>query len=112
MGTFYTAAAATAAAVVAGLAIPAFADETGLASSHTLRKEGGKLCMADHYHSGSGSGATKEAARRQAAASWSEFVDFEYGSNWARFGRAASVSVKYTKEQSGWSATIEARPCK
>ena len=34
----------------------AFADDTGFAYSHNLRKEGGRLCMSDHYHSGSGSG--------------------------------------------------------
>ena len=88
------------------------ADETGLASSHTLRKEGGRLCMADHFHSGMGDGATKPAARTAAAKAWADFVDFEYGSDWARFGRAASVSVKYTKAETGWTATIEARPCR
>ncbi len=90
----------------------ALADETGFASSHTLRKEGGKLCMADHFHSGMGDGATKPAARIAAAKAWADFVDFEYGSDWARFGRAASVSVKYTKAETGWTATIEARPCR
>jgi hypothetical protein len=103
--------AAVAAAVSVSWA-PARADDSGLASSHTLRKEGGKLCMADHYHAGSGDGLTKPAARVEAAKSWASFVDFEYGSDWARFGRAASVSVKYTKAEKGWTATIEARPCK
>ncbi|MEZ5898717.1 MAG: hypothetical protein R3D51_04400 [Hyphomicrobiaceae bacterium] len=88
------------------------ADETGLASSHTLRKEGGKLCMADHFHSGMGDGPTKAAARAAAARAWADFVDFEYGSNWTRFSRAASVSVKYTKAEKGWTATVEARPCR
>jgi hypothetical protein len=91
---------------------PAMADDTGFASSHTLRKEGGKLCFADHYHSGSGDGATKAAARVVAARDWAGFVDFEYGSDWARFSRASSVSVKYTKAEKGWTAWIEARPCK
>ena len=103
--------AAALATVFAAIA-PAAADETGLAGSHTLRKEGGKLCMADHFHGGTGEGATKVAARAAAARAWSDFVNFEYGSNWARFGRAASVSVKYTKAEKGWSASIEARPCK
>lgn len=94
------------------MVLPALADQTGLAQSHTLRKEGGRLCMADHYHSGMGDGATKPAAKAAAARAWADFVDFEYGSDWARFGRAASVSVKYTKAEKGWTATIEARPCR
>ena len=40
-------------------ATAAVADDTGLAYSHTLRKEGGRTCMADHYHSGSGEGRSK-----------------------------------------------------
>ena len=50
----------------------AVADDTGLAYSHTLRKEGGRTCMADHYHSGSGEGRTKEAARAAAVRPWIE----------------------------------------
>lgn len=96
----------------AGFSALAAADETGLAASHALRKEGGKTCFTDHYHSGSGDGATKDAARAVAARDWAGFVDFEYGSDWARFSRAASVSVKYTKAEKGWTAWIEARPCK
>ncbi|MEQ1716805.1 MAG: hypothetical protein ABL907_12600 [Hyphomicrobium sp.] len=102
---------AAAIAVMAAFA-PANADDSGLATSHTLRKEGGKLCMADHFHSGSGDGLTKPAARVQAAKSWSSFVDFEYGSDWARSGRAAGVTFKYTKAEKGWTATMEGRPCK
>ena len=108
----YRCAALFAFAIAPALTTPAGADETGLATSHSLRKEGGRLCMADHFHGGTGTGATKDVARQAAARSWSEFVAFEYGTNWARVGRAASVSVKYSKEEKGWSASIEARPCK
>jgi hypothetical protein len=105
--------AGIAAAGLAGcLSAQVMADDTGLASSHTLRKEGGKTCFTDHYHSGSGDGATKDAARAVAARDWAGFVDFEYGSDWARFSRASSISVKYTKAEKGWTAWIEARPCK
>ena len=93
-------------------ATAAIADDTGLAYSHTLRKEGGRTCMADHYHSGSGEGRSKESARAAAIRSWIEFTNFEYGSAWARFGVAGSPSAHYTKEASGWSAFVEARPCK
>jgi len=68
--------------------------------------------MADHFHSGSGEGASKPAARAAAARSWAEFVNFEYGTDWAHAGRAASVSVRYTKAEKGWSASMEGRPCK
>ena len=90
----------------------AFADDTGLAYSHDLRKEGGRLCMSDHYHSGSGEGRTKTAARSAAIRSWADFTNFEYGSAWARFSAAASSSTHYTKAEQGWSADIEARPCR
>ena len=93
-------------------ATAAIADDNGIAYSHTLRKEGGRTCMADHYHSGSGEGRSKDAARASAVRSWIDFTNFEYGSAWARFGAAAGPSAHYTKEASGWSAVVEARPCK
>ena len=88
------------------------ADDTGFAASHTLRNEAGRKCFADHFHSGSGDGLTKQAAKSAAAKSWAEFTAFEYGTDWARFGRATGVSVRYTKLDKGWSATIDARPCR
>jgi hypothetical protein len=97
---------------LAGLSAAAIADDTGLAYSHTLRKEGGKLCMADHYHSGTGAGRTKAAARSAAIRSWADFTNFEYGTAWARFSRAASQSTRYTKAEKGWSADVDARPCR
>lgn len=90
----------------------ALADDTGLAYSHDLRKEGGRLCMSDHYHSGSGSGRTKAAAQAAAARSWADFTNFEYGSAWARWSLARSKSVRYTKAESGWSADVDGRPCR
>ena len=90
----------------------AIADDTGLAYSHDLRKEGGRLCMADHYHSGSGEGRTKEGARKAAIRSWADFTNFEYGTVWARFSLAASPSTRFSKEANGWSAYIDARPCR
>ena len=90
----------------------AIADDTGLAYSHTLRKEGGRLCMADHYHSGSGEGRSKDGARKAAIRSWADFTNFEYGTVWARFSLAASPSTRFSKEANGWSAYIDARPCR
>ncbi|MEI9901155.1 MAG: hypothetical protein WDN31_14565 [Hyphomicrobium sp.] len=90
----------------------AFADDTGFAYAHDLRKEGGRLCMSEHFHSGSGSGKSKPAAQAAAARSWADFTNFEYGSAWARWSLAGSKSVRYTKDASGWSADVDARPCR
>ena len=106
----YISSAIIAAALASTTAVQA--DDTGFAYSHTLRKEGGRLCMADHYHSGSGSGRTKAAAQAAAARSWADFTNFEYGSAWARWSAARGKSVRYTKEASGWSADLDARPCR
>ena len=48
---------------LAAMIAPAFADQSGLADMHALRKEGGRTCMSDHFHSGSSSG--KGAGRQQ-----------------------------------------------
>jgi len=95
-----------------GNAPAVLADDTGLAYSHTLRKERGRLCMADHWHSGSGEGRTKATARRAAIRSWAGFTNFEYGTAWAHFSLAASPTTQYAKADRGWSASIDARPCR
>ncbi len=94
------------------LAAPVQADETGFAAMHAVRKERGRICMSDHYHYGSGTGATKQAALASAIQAWSSFTDFEYGSTWASFKRAAGKSVSYSASSGGWSADISARACK
>jgi len=103
------------AALMAGvfaMTISARADDTGFASSHNLAKQGGRLCMTDHAHTGTGIGPTKPAARAAAIREWASFTNFEYGSDWASFSAAGGVTTSYTKEASGWSATVDARPCK
>lgn len=99
------------AAMVIAIA-PASADDTGFASMHDLRKEGGRTCMTDHFHYGNGSGKNKAAAQKAAIASWASFTDFEYGSDWARFGRAASKRINCTGGSGGVDCQIEARPCR
>jgi len=106
------AAYALAGAVLLVTLAPAFADDTGFAYSHALRKERGRLCMADHYHSGSGEGRTKGSARKAAIRSWAGFTNFEYGTAWARYSLAASKSTRYTKAAFGWTAYVDARPCR
>lgn len=103
------------AGLVAGITVavmPVFAEDSGLAIQHDLAREGGRLCMSNHGHGGSGNGASKPAARAAAIRSWIDFTNFEYGRAWASFSAAAGSSTRYTKEASGWSASVDARPCK
>lgn len=94
------------------IAMPAVADETGFASMHSWRREAGKTCFVDHYHYGTSSGEkSRKAAVSAAIRSWSDFTDFEYGSTWARFSKAAGKSIKCT-QSNGWGCNIEARPCR
>lgn len=104
--------ALAAGAVLCAISAPVMADDTGFAYMHDLRKEGGRTCFSDHYHYGSGAGATKAAAQKDAIGSWASFTDFEYGSDWARFSRAASKSVSCSGSGGNVSCQIEARPCK
>jgi hypothetical protein len=91
---------------------PALADQTGLADMHALRKEGGRTCMSDHFHSGSSSAkGSRAAAEAEAIRSWAEFTALEYGSDWARYGRAGSRSMRCKHSADGWGCDIEARPC-
>jgi hypothetical protein len=99
-------------AVVASL--PVMADDNGIAGViHDLRREKGRLCQVDHWHYGSGVGATKKLAMADAVGSWQNFTALEYGSDWARFQRAASRSVSCANTGGGGvSCSIEGRPCK
>lgn len=90
----------------------ALADDTGFAYMHSLRKERGRTCMTDHFHSGIGTGPNKRAALKAAIRSWYEYTALEYGSDWARWRRSASKGVNYTKEASGYSASVQSRPCR
>jgi hypothetical protein len=101
--------------VAAAPSLPAdAASDTGLATSlHEVRREGGRLCMTDHWHYGSsGSHPTKAGAQRAAIASWRDFTDLEYGSVWARFNRAASRKMGCSRSSAGWTCDAEARPCR
>lgn len=102
------------AAVVLGVGLgPALgATETGFASMHNQARVGGKLCMTDHYHYGSGTGRTKALAQRAAIGSWQSFTDFEYGSIWARFSNAAGKRVSCSESGGSVSCQVEARPCR
>ena len=86
--------------------------QQGYTPPHSSVKIGRKLCFSSHYHSGSGTGATKAKAKLAAIRSWASFTDFEYGPAWARWSLSVSKQARYTKEVTGWSATVESRPCK
>jgi hypothetical protein len=103
-----------AATAVAGTDVSvALADETGLASMHALRREGGRTCMADHWHYGSsGSHRSRAVAQGASIRSWVDFTDLEYGSTWARWGRAASKRMGCSRSGAGWNCDAEARPCR
>lgn len=105
-------ATALGAAMFVILASGAAADDTGLASMHDLRKEGGRTCMTSHAHSGAGVGRTKPAAMKAALQSWYEYTAWEYGTVWARWAKSAAKRVSYTKEPDGWAASVESRPCR
>lgn len=101
-----------AAAVMFVATAPAVADDTGFASMHDQRREGGRLCLVGHYHYGSGNGRTKAAAQKAAISSWASFTAFEYGTDWARFSRAASKRMSCSGSAGNVDCQLEARPCR
>lgn len=95
------------------VAVQRSAAVSGLAATHNMRREGGRLCFADHFHYGSSAGKpTAAAAQAAAAGSWSSFVDFEYGSAWASYARASAKDMKCSQASIGWACEVSARPCR
>jgi hypothetical protein len=97
------------------LTAPALAQSGGLGLDgiHDQRREGGRTCMTDHFHSGSSAGqASKKLAEASAVRDWAGFTAFEYGDAWGRWTLAASKSLKCSKSGSSWSCNAEARPCR
>jgi hypothetical protein len=91
---------------------PRWPRETGVAKIHTWTKVDRKTCMLDHFHYGSGNGPTRAQAARAAIRSWAEFTAWEYGDPWGRYFMAASKKVTCALGSSGWSCSVEARPCR
>jgi hypothetical protein len=90
----------------------AIADESGLANMHEMRKVGGKMCMTDHYHDGSGSGPTQDYAMRQAIKSWQAFTDLEYGSDWASYNNSVGKTASCGRSIGEISCQLSSRPCR
>lgn len=99
--------------LVAASAVPAAADDTGLGTAlHTTVRVGGKLCFADHSHSGTGSGASRKVAEMQAINNWAGFTAWEYGTDWGKFGKAIKKSMSCSGSGASYNCNVEATPCK
>lgn len=90
----------------------AVGQDTGLASLHDWVRIGGKTCMADHFHDGSGSGATRGYAQAAAVRAWQDFTAWEYGGRWGSYANAISRSVSCSGVRGNVSCSVSARPCR
>lgn len=91
----------------------ATAEETGFSSIHEQRREGNRICMSSHSHSGSSSGQkTRKLAEAAAARDWAGFTAWEYGLAWGSYRLAASKSMQCEQSGATWGCKVEARPCK
>jgi hypothetical protein len=99
-------------AATLGQSQPVQASETGVAGIHTWQRSGGRTCLVDHFHDGSGSGRTKAAAQAAAIRAWVDFTAWEYGSSWGRWGLAASKSVNCSGGPGNYSCSVSARACR
>ena len=97
---------------LAAFIVPASAQGVGLDGLHDKRQEGSRICMADHFHDGSGNGKTRKAAESDAARAWSDFTAWEYGGAWGSFGNAVGKSVSCGLTGGGWGCDVNARPCR
>jgi hypothetical protein len=99
---------------VAALGTEAYAQQDGaLVELHERRREGRKVCMSEHTHSGSSTGQpNRKAAEVAAIRDWAGFTAWEYGDHWGNFNIAGSKRMSCTQGSGGWGCDIEARPCK
>mgnify|MGYP000960608620 CR=1 FL=1 len=106
-------AGAAAGVLVGVLASSAAVVAQGLADLHAQVRIGNRICMLDHFHTGSGTGPSKDAAMKSAIASWSGFTGWEYGGNWGSWRLSESRHGKCEPSLGGgWSCTIHSRPCR
>jgi hypothetical protein len=90
----------------------AVAQESGLAGMHTWVRVGGRTCMLDHFHDGSGSGPTRAAAQRAAIAAWRDFTAWEYGGRWGSWGASVSKKMGCSGGPGNFSCEVSSRPCR
>jgi hypothetical protein len=108
-------AAAAVVTIALSICLPAVAasQDGALVGLHDLRREGNKLCMSDHSHSGTGSGEpTRARAEIAAQRSWSSFTALEYGDHWGSPALASGKTMSCSQGSGGWSCDFEARPCR
>ena len=101
------------AVILALLAPPVTAAETGFAGIHPWRKVGKKTCLVGHQHAGAGSGNSLKEAQSRAIGSWSSFTDLEYGDSWANFNHAIEKIMRCGPSSgSGFQCDLSATPCR
>jgi hypothetical protein len=98
--------------LMAALDGAAQAQDLGLAGMHTWVRVGGRTCLLDHFHDGSGSGPTRAAAQRAAIRSWIDFTAWEYGGRWGSYGAAVSKRMGCSGGPGNFSCSTSARPCR
>lgn len=90
----------------------AVAKDDDLLAPHSAYIKGRTQCFDSHTHVGGADGRTKRAALRAAIREWQSFTAWEYGAVWGSYRRAAGKTVEYIKAEKGWTARVEARPCR
>src|SRR5262249_8176663 len=108
---------AAALAVVSGVVVAsgALAQDAGMGLEflHEQRREGGRICMSEHFHAGSASGqASQRRALASATRDWAGFPAWEYGTRWGSWNLAAGKTSNCDQSGGSWSCTVEARPCR
>ena len=84
----------------------------GMDDLHSKVRVGGRLCMADHFHDGSGTGSTRARAQAAAIRAWIDFTAWEYGGRWGSYGAAISKSMSCSGGSGSYSCSTSARPCR
>jgi hypothetical protein len=103
---------AVALTMLLGNSAPAAAQDEGLAGLHAKVRIGNRICMADHFHTGTSTGhASRKQAASAAIADWAGFTAWEYGSHWGNFAMAESKRISCS-QPTDWSCVVEARPCR
>jgi hypothetical protein len=100
-------------ALALALALPGGpAQAQGLDELHSKVRVGGRLCMADHFHDGSGTGSTRGQAQAAAIRAWIDFTAWEYGSRWSSYGASVSKRMSCSGGAGGYSCSVSSRPCR
>ena len=85
---------------------------TGLDSIHAKRREGGKLCFADHNHYGEDTLPSRKGAEAAAIRKWQLFTAEEYGTAWGKYAKAGSKRMDCKSAGGLWTCAVTARPCR